>query len=207
MKNKFFISKQYNHLVGAVHWREMRWKRHKRYFFNRNKKKGKWKEETKSIFKCRCFWWHESIRDERGRRVCGMKQSIHELLKHVQMKGRNEWTYRQFTIRLYRMRYKLTFFFLLRTDGEFQHDDEEEEEERDEGSLRAYLKDVGAAENAIALSPLTLETTPASILKHTTHCSCISPCIDSWLHHVCNLQSNKCDTMINFYFTHSHSFF
>lgn len=23
-----------------------------------------------------------------------------------------------------------------------------------------------------------------SILKHTTHC--ISPCIDSWLHHVCN---------------------
>lgn len=111
MKNKFFISKQYNHLVGAVHWREMRWKRHKRYFFNRNKKKGKWKEETKSIFKCRCFWWHESIRDERGRRVCGMKQSIHELLKHVQMKGRNEWTYRQFTIRLYRMRYKLTFFF------------------------------------------------------------------------------------------------
>lgn len=204
MKNKFFISKQYNHLLGAVHWREMRWKRHKRYFFNR-KKKGSEKKRRNQYSSVDAFDGMNLSGMSGGRRVCGMKQSIHELLKHVQMKGRNEWTYRQFTIRLYRMRYKLTFFFLLRTNGEFQHDDEEEE--RDEGSLRAYLKDVGAAENAIALSPLTLETTPASILKHTTHCSCISPCIDSWLHHVCNLQSNKCDTMINFYFTHSHSFF
>ena len=136
----------------------------KKLQWNKNIRIEEEKEEMKSIFKCRCFWWHESIREEseRERKVCEMKQSIHELLRHVQTKGRNEWTYRQFTIRLYRMRYKLTCFFILSNWWKLTR--------RDEDPSTSILKRCCSCRKCNCIIPVdTISTTRFDIKKNTQH--------------------------------------
>lgn len=102
---------------------------------------------------------------ERAKRVYEMKQSIHELLRHVQTKGRNEWTYRQFTIRLYRMRYKLTCFFSLSisfwTDGE--------RKEGMKGLSTSILERCCSCRKCNCIIPVDIISTTRFDIKNTPH--------------------------------------
>jgi hypothetical protein len=135
----------------------------------------------KSIFKCRCRWWHESIREGVRRDV---EQSIHELLRHVQMKGRNELIERKFATSWRHSEFDERKTFLRLLEDFLPEKLQLHYSHWHYTTLFGFSCDIKTAPHVTFLMYLLR-----------------SPCIDSWLHRnpIKCLCVSLSDTMINFY--------